>query len=214
MAQGLVFGGLVEKGAIQAALEDGADRGDGSRLHKNAARAGRVDALAAVALTSDRMPGQMRKPCSGSGRAAMLDWKKAAVDGPIGSPAAITLAGVHCPQRRWALGMWSVTVVCGPAGLARARCWRSAAVVEDLDHPVVDGRIYELTDEPIRRGIPVSVDLDMIVGADPASIPAREIYSIYSLGEECQCAARQGAYRYSRLGAEEYPGSPIRRGPI
>ena len=49
-----------------------------------------------------------------------------------------------------------------------------AAVVEYLDRPVVDACIDELTDEPVWRGIPVSVDLDMIVGADPASRRATE----------------------------------------
>jgi hypothetical protein len=50
VAQGVGFGGLVEKGAIRAVLEDGADRGDGSRLDQNGAPAGRVDALGAVAF--------------------------------------------------------------------------------------------------------------------------------------------------------------------
>lgn len=38
------------EGAIHAVLEDGADRGDGSRLDQNAAPAGRLDALGAVAF--------------------------------------------------------------------------------------------------------------------------------------------------------------------
>lgn len=42
----------------------------------------------------------------------------------------------------------------------------SLAVVEDLDRSVVDARIDEFTDEAIRGGIPVSVDLDMIVGGE------------------------------------------------
>ncbi|NLS75600.1 hypothetical protein E3H11_44170, partial [Bradyrhizobium brasilense] len=47
-----------------------------------------------------------------------------------------------------------------------------------LIRELVDARIDELTDEPVRRGIPVSVDLDMIVGADPASLPACESVSL------------------------------------
>ena len=55
-----------------------------------------------------------------------------------------------------------------------------AAVVEDLDRSVIDACVDKLTDEPIRRGIPVSIDLDMIVGRfEPrrglVEIPARYI---------------------------------------
>lgn len=49
------------------------------------------------------------------------------------------------------------------------------AVVEDLDRSVVDACIDEFTDEAIRGGIPVSVDLDMIVRGNTAALPARKM---------------------------------------
>lgn len=47
-------------------------------------------------------------------------------------------------------------------------------LVEDLDGVVGDAHIDELADEAIGRGIPVPVDLDMIVGRDAATLPARK----------------------------------------
>lgn len=96
VAQGLVVGRLVEESAIEAALEDRTDRGDGASLDEDAASAGGIDARIEL-LASDRIPRQVRKPCSGCGRASMTTWKNAAVDGPIFSPAAISPPGVHLP---------------------------------------------------------------------------------------------------------------------
>jgi hypothetical protein len=50
VAQGLVLERFVQEGAIQAVVEDRADRGDGARLDEDAAPAGGVDALGAVAF--------------------------------------------------------------------------------------------------------------------------------------------------------------------
>jgi len=66
VAQGLVVGRLVEESAIEAALEDRTDRGDGASLDQDAASAGRIDARIVVLLASDRIPRQVRKPCSGA----------------------------------------------------------------------------------------------------------------------------------------------------
>src|SRR4051812_1357988 len=50
VAQGLVVGRLVEESAIEAALEDRTDRGDGASLDEDAASAGGIDARIVVAL--------------------------------------------------------------------------------------------------------------------------------------------------------------------
>jgi len=49
VAQGLVVGRLVEESAIEAALEDRTDRGDGASLDQDTASAGRIDARIVVA---------------------------------------------------------------------------------------------------------------------------------------------------------------------
>ena len=46
------------------------------------------------------------------------------------------------------------------------------AVVEDLDGLVGDADIDEFADQAVRRGIPMTIDLDMIVGRDAATLPA------------------------------------------
>jgi len=47
-------------------------------------------------------------------------------------------------------------------------------LVEYLDGSVSDAHIDQFTDEAIRGGIPMPVDLDMIVGRNAASLPARK----------------------------------------
>jgi hypothetical protein len=46
--------------------------------------------------------------------------------------------------------------------------------VENLDRLVSDAYIDEFTDKPIRGGIPMAVDLDVIIGRDAATLPARK----------------------------------------
>jgi hypothetical protein len=49
VAQGLLVGRVVEKGAIKAVLEDRTDRGDGACFDEDAASAGCIDACIVVA---------------------------------------------------------------------------------------------------------------------------------------------------------------------
>src|SRR6202142_188801 len=60
VAQGLVVRRLVEESAIEAALEDRTDRGDGASLDQDAASAGRIDARIVVA------PGQRQDTEAGA----------------------------------------------------------------------------------------------------------------------------------------------------
>ncbi|BAR63668.1 transposase (plasmid) [Bradyrhizobium diazoefficiens] len=48
------------------------------------------------------------------------------------------------------------------------------ALVEDLDRPIVDTGIDQLANQTIRRGVPMAVDLDMIIGSEAAALPACE----------------------------------------
>jgi hypothetical protein len=48
------------------------------------------------------------------------------------------------------------------------------SLVEDLDGLVGDADIDEFTDQAVRSGIPMAVDLDVIVGRDAAALPARK----------------------------------------
>ena len=48
------------------------------------------------------------------------------------------------------------------------------SLVEDLDGLVGDTDIDQLKDQAVRGGIPVAVDLDVVVGGDAATLPARK----------------------------------------
>jgi hypothetical protein len=48
------------------------------------------------------------------------------------------------------------------------------APVEDLDGFVSDTDIDEFTDQAVRGGIPMAIDLDVVVGGDAATLPARK----------------------------------------
>src|SRR3954451_12907406 len=60
VAQGLVVGRLIEESAIEAALKDRTDRGDGASLDQDGASAGGIDARIAVA------PGQRQDTEAGA----------------------------------------------------------------------------------------------------------------------------------------------------
>jgi hypothetical protein len=45
--------------------------------------------------------------------------------------------------------------------------------VKDLDNLVGGADIDEFTDQGVRGGIPMAIDLDVIVGGDTATLPAR-----------------------------------------
>ena len=48
------------------------------------------------------------------------------------------------------------------------------SLVENLDRLVGDADVDEFADQPERRGIPVAVDFDMVVGGDAAALPDGE----------------------------------------
>src|SRR6202050_4121073 len=174
VAQGLVVRRLVEESAIEAALEDRTDRGDGAGLDQDAASAGGVDARVVVA------PGQRKnaeagakallgmRPCSNDGlekrggRGADL---LAGRDQSSGRPLAVAAMGA-----RHVIGNRGVASPVGRTGVAR----NPLSLVEDLDRLVGDADIDEFTDQAVRGGIPMAVDLDVIVGRDAATLPARK----------------------------------------
>src|SRR6202142_1775944 len=138
VAQGLVVGRLVEKSAIEAALKDRTDRGDGASLDEDAASAGRIDARVVVA------PGQRQdteagakallgmRPCSDDGlekrrgRGADL---LAGRDQASRRPLAVAAMGA-----RHMIGNRGVAVPVGRTGVAGD----PLALVEDLDGLVGD----------------------------------------------------------------------------
>src|ERR1700687_2444959 len=174
VAQGLVVGRLVEESAIEAALEDRTDRGDGASLDQDAASAGRIDARIVVA------PGQRQDTEAGAkallGVRPGLDddleerrgrWTDllAGGDQPSGRPFAVAAGGA-----RHVFGNRGVATPIGRTGVAGD----PLALVEDLDRLVGDADIDEFTDQAVRGGIPMGVDLDVIVGGEAATLPARK----------------------------------------
>src|ERR1700751_462385 len=156
VAQGLMFEGLVDEGAIQAVLEDGADRGDGSRLDQKAASAGGVDALGAVAIDQRQNAEAGAKALLGMGPGRDHGLEEGG--GRRTDPLA---GGDHAGGRPLAVAPMGAGHVVGDGGVAppvgRAGvAGDPVAVVEYLDRPVVDACIDELTDEPVWRGIPGS----------------------------------------------------------
>jgi len=112
VAQRLMFEALVDEGALQAVLKDGADRGDGTRLDQKAAPAGGVDALGAVAFD--------QRQNAEAGAKALLGMRPGRDHGlkEGGGRRTDPLAGRR--SRRWASigriadgrwGMWSAMVV-------------------------------------------------------------------------------------------------------
>ena len=69
---------------------------------------------------------------------------------------------------RHVIGNRGMAAPVGRTGMARD----PLTLVEDLDRLVSDAHIDEFTDQPIRGGIPMAVDLDVIVGRDAAALPA------------------------------------------
>src|SRR3979411_2287311 len=123
MAQGLVIGRLVEEGAIEAAIEDRTDRGDGASLDEDAASAGRIDARVVVA------PGQRQdaeagakallgmRPCSDDVLEKRCDRGTdplASCDQPSRRPFAIAAVGA-----RHMIGDGGMATPIGRTGVAR-----------------------------------------------------------------------------------------------
>src|SRR5712672_1766319 len=170
--RGLVVGRLVKKSAIKAVLEDRTDRGNRARLDEDAASAGRIDARIVVT------PGQRQDaeagakallgmwPCSDDGlekRRGRWTNPLASRDQSTGRPFAVAAMGA-----RHVIGNRGVAAPVGRTGVAGD----PLAPVEDLDGLVSDADIDEFTDQAVRGGIPVAVDLDVIVGRDAATLPA------------------------------------------
>ena len=174
VAQGLVVGRLVEESAIEAALEDRTDRGDGASLDQDAASAGRIDARIVVA------PGQRQD--TEAGAKALLGVRPGFDDDLEERRGRWTdlLAGSDQPSRRpFAVAAVGARHMIGDGGMA-APVGRTGvagdplSLVEDLDGLVGDADIDEFTDQAVRGGIPMAVDLDVIIGCDAATLPARK----------------------------------------
>src|SRR5260370_16170145 len=71
---------------------------------------------------------------------------------------------------RHMIGDRGVAAAVGCAGMARD----SLAFVEYLDRLVGNAYVDEFTDQGVRGGIPMAVDLDVVVGRDAATLPARK----------------------------------------
>ena len=80
-------------------------------------------------------------------------------------PLAVAAMGA-----RHVIGNCRVAAPVGRTGMARD----PLTLVENLDRLVSDAHIDEFTDEAIRGGIPMAVDLDVIVGRNAATLPARK----------------------------------------
>src|ERR1700719_2084956 len=174
VAQGLVVERVVEESAIKAVLEDRTDRGDGASLDEDAASAGCINAGVVVA------PGQRQD--AEAGAKALLGMRPSRDDSlekgsrrgsdPLASrdqPSRRPLA--VAAMRAWhVIGNRRVAAPIGRTGMARD----PLTLVEDLDRLVSDANIDEFTEHPIRSGIPMAVDLDVIVRRDAATLPARK----------------------------------------
>jgi len=90
VAQGLVVGRLVEESAIEAALENRTDRGDGASLDQDAAPTGRIDARIVIA------PGQ-RQDAKAGAKALFRVWPgKTTFASRMSLPFFIHFGGYRC----------------------------------------------------------------------------------------------------------------------
>jgi hypothetical protein len=74
------------------------------------------------------------------------------------------------------------------------------APVEDLDGLVSDADIDEFTDQAVRGGIPMAIDLDMVVGRDAATLPARKDVGL--VGQRSQLGTIDLGEQFGPAGAE------------
>src|SRR4051794_39526580 len=174
VAQGLVVGRFVEESAIEAALEDRTDRGDGASLDEDATSAGGIDARIVVAL------GQRQD--TEAGAKALLGVRPGFDDDLEERRGRWTnlLSGGDQPSRRpFAVAAVGAGHMIGNRGVA-APVGRTGvagdplSLVEDLDGLVGDTDIDEFTDQAVRGGIPMAVDLDVIIWGDTATLPSRK----------------------------------------
>src|SRR6202051_4009528 len=174
LAQGLMVGGLVEKSAIEAALEDRTDRGDGASRDQDAASAGRIDARIVVT------PGQRQDAKAG---AKALLWMRPGRDDGLekcrGRGADLLAGRDQSSGRPLAVAAMGAGHMIGDRGVAAAIgrtgvAGDPLAPVEDLDGLVSEADIDKFTDQAVRGGVPMAVYLDVIVGGDTATLPARK----------------------------------------
>ena len=174
VAQGLVVGRLVEESAIEAALEDRTDRGDGASLDQDTASAGRIDARIVVASGQRQDTEAGAKALLGV-RPGLDDdleerrgrWTDLLAGGDQPSRCPFAVAAVRA---RHMIGDGGVATPVGRKGVAGD----PLSLVEDLDGLVGDADIDEFTDQAVRGGIPMAVDLDVLIGSDAATLPARK----------------------------------------
>ena len=146
VAQGLVVGRLVEESAIEAALEDRTDRGDGASLDQDAASASRIDARIVVA------PGERQDAKAGAkallgvrpGSDDSLEerggrWTDLLAGGDQSSGRPLAVAAVSAGHM---IGDRGVATPVGRTGVAGD----PLSPVEDLDDLVGDTDIDEFTD--------------------------------------------------------------------
>src|SRR5260370_38396340 len=174
VAAGLVVGSHVKKSEMETVLEDRTDRGDGASLEEDAASAGCIEARIVVA------PGQRQD--AEAGTKALLGMRSCRDDGleKRSGRGSNLLAGRDQASRRplavaamgarHVIGDRGVATPVGRTGMARD----PLTLVEDLDGLVGDAHIDEFTDQPIRGGIPMAVDLDVVVGGNAEALPARK----------------------------------------
>src|SRR6202051_1273525 len=115
VAQGLVVGRLVEESAIEAALEEPTERGDGESLDQDGASAGGIDARIVVA------PGQRQD--TEAGAKALLGMRPGLDDGLEKRRGRWTdlLAGGDQPSRRpFAIAAMGAPHLIGDRGVAAA----------------------------------------------------------------------------------------------
>src|ERR1700682_5475632 len=91
------------------------------------------------------------------------------------------------------------------------------SLVEDLDGLVGNADIDEFTDQAVRGGIPMPIDLDMIVGRDAAALPARKDVGL--VGQDSQLGTIDLSEQFGPAGAEtahlagvEFDDEPADRG--
>src|SRR6202140_5258229 len=150
------------------------DRSDGASLDEDAASAGGIDARVVVA------PGQRQdteagakallgmRPCSNDGlekRGGRGTDLLAGRDQSSGRPLAVAAMGA-----RHMIGDRGVAAPVGRTGVAGD----PLAPVEDLDGLVSEADIDKFTDQAVRGGVPMAVDLDVIIWGDTATLPARK----------------------------------------
>jgi len=99
-------------------------------------------------------------------------------------------------RARHVIGNRRMAAPVGCTGMARD----PLTLVEDLDRLVGDAHIDEFTDEPIRGGIPMAVDLDVIVGRDAATLPARK--DVWLVRQLCQLELVDLGKEFGTAGAE------------